>query len=147
MAKRVLVVYHSQGGNTRAAAKAVAAGVRSVRGARPVLKRAASAGSKDLVRCDAYCFGTPDYFSYMAGQLKALFDRIFYPTVEKINGRPCGLFVTHGGGGKASRSLEDMRRSFKLKQVGKTVLVKGHPNAAARRALKKLGAAVAKAAL
>ena len=111
-----------------------------------MLKRAASAGARDLINCDAYCFGTPDYFSYMAGMLKDFFDRAFYKA-GGIKGRPCGLFVTHGGGGKASRSVEDMRRTFKLRAVGRTVLVEGKPDAAARAALRRLGAAVARAAL
>ncbi len=145
--KKILVVYHSMGGNTKVAAKAVAAGIKSVRGARAVVKTAASAGARDLVTSAGYCFGTPDYFSLLAGMLKDFFDRSLYPSKGKAAGKPCGLFVTHGGGGKASTSLERIARSFKVKQVGKTVLVKGKPNGAARKALKALGAKVARAAV
>ena len=145
--KRILVVYHSMGGNTKAAAAEVARGVAKVKGARPVLKRAAMAGARDLVRADAYCFGTPDYFSYMAGMLKDFFDRAFYPSKGRTAGRPVGLFVTHGGGGVASRSLERIAKSFKLRMVGRTVLVKDRPGRAARKALRALGARVAREAL
>jgi len=31
------------------------------------------------------CFGTPDYFSYMAGMLKDFFDRTFYPTQGRVD--------------------------------------------------------------
>jgi flavorubredoxin len=135
------------GGNTRAAAKEVERGVGKVRGVRPVVKSAASAGTRDLVKADGYCIGTPDYFSYMAGMLKDFFDRVFYPSRGKTAGRPCGLFVSHGGGGLASRSLERIAKSFKLKRVGRTVLVKGRPGRAGRRALRALGSRVAREVL
>ncbi len=145
MAKKVLIVYHTLSGNTEAAAKAVAEGVKSVDGAEAIVKPAADAGLDDLVSCDAICVGTPDYFSYMAGMLKDFFDRTFYPSKDQVEGKPCGIFVTHGGGGKASDSVEKVCGSFKFKQIGETVLVKDNPDAAAKKALKELGAAVAKA--
>jgi flavorubredoxin len=145
MAKKVLIVYHSQGGNTEIAAQAVAEGVRSVEGVEPIVKKAAEANADDLIQCDAICLGTPDYFSYMAGMLKDFFDRTFYPTQGQVDNKPCGIFVTHGGGGKASESVERICRSFRFKQVADTVLVRGRPDEAAKGRLRELGAAVAKA--
>ena len=145
MAKTVLVVYHSQGGNTEAAAQAVAEGVQSVEGVKPILKRALDADADDLTSCDAVCFGTPDYFSYMAGILKDFFDRTFYPTQGQLGDKVCAVFVTHGGGGRASESVETICRSFRLKQVAETVLVKGGPDEAAEVRLRELGATLAKA--
>lgn len=143
MAKTVLIVYHSQGGNTEAAAQAVAEGVGTVEGVESVVKRASEAGVDDLTGCDAVCFGTPDYFSYMAGMVKDFFDRTFYPTQGQLDNKPCGIFVTHGGGGKASESVEKICQSFKLKQVAPAVVVKNKPDEAARTALRKLGATLA----
>ena len=145
MAKKVLIVYHTLSGNTEAAAKAVAEGVKSVDGAEAIVRLAADATLDDLVSCDAICVGTPDYFSYMAGMLKDFFDRTLYPSKGQVEGKPCGMFVTHGGGGKASASVESVCGSFKFKQIGETVLVKDSPDAAAKKALEELGAAVAKA--
>lgn len=147
MARKVLIVYHSQGGNTEAAAQAVAEGVRSVGGVEPIVKKAAEANADDLVQCDGICVGTPDYFSYMAGMLKDFFDRTFYPTQGKVDNKPCGIFVTHGGGGRASESVERICRSFRFKQVADTVLVRGRPDEEAKEKLRQLGAAVAKAVL
>jgi multimeric flavodoxin WrbA len=145
MAKRVLVIYHSLGGNTEAAAALVAAGAESVAGVTAVVKKAQEAGPDDLRRCDGYCFGTPDYFSYMAGMLKDFFDRTFYPTQGELDNRPCAIFVTHGGGGKASTSVEQICRSFRLRRIGDTVLVQGRPSGTAEEELRSLGAAVAQA--
>lgn len=141
--KKILIVYHSQGGNTEAAAQAVAEGVSSVEGAEAVLKRAHEATAEDLTGCNAVCLGTPDYFSYMAGMLKDFFDRTFYPTQGQVDGKRCGIFVTHGGGGKAGASVEKICQSFKFKQIAPEVLVKNKPDETARAALRSLGTKLA----
>ncbi len=147
MAKKVLVIYHSQGGNTEAAAQVVAEGVRSVEGVESILKNAFETNADDLTCCDAVCFGTPDYFSYMAGMLKDFFDRTFYPTQGQVDDKPCGIFVTHGGGGKASESVEKICRSFKFNHVSETILVQGKPDETAEVKLRALGVTLAKAVL
>jgi len=142
----VLVVYHSQSGNTKAAAEAVAQGARDAGGAQVVLKEALQADSNDLLACDAVAVGTPDYFSYMAGGLKDFFDRTYYPTQGSVTDKPCGIFVTHGGGGKAVESVKSICASFKFKLVTDPVLVRNAPDAEARTALARLGRSLAEAA-
>ena len=142
----VLVVFHSQSGNTGAAAEAVAQGARDVSGTEVVLKEALAATKEDLLSCDALAVGTPDYFSYMAGGLKDFFDRTYYPTQGSVTEKPCGIFVTHGGGGKAVESVQSICRSFKFKTVGEPVLVKNAPSAEARTRLVELGRLLAEAA-
>lgn len=143
---RVLIVYHSLGGNTKAAAEALAEGVKAVPGQKVVLKDGLQAGVEDLLGCDAIGIGTPDYFSYMAGGLKDFFDRTYYPSQDKVTGKPCAIFVTHGGGGKAVDSMKSISKSFKFELVGQPVLVKGKPDAKAREDLVKLGRALGEAA-
>jgi len=135
----VLIVYHSQGGNTKAAAEAVARGAKSVAGTAVTVKEALKATEKDLLSCDALAVGTPDYFSYMAGGLKDFFDRAYYPTQGQVTDKPCGIFVTHGGGGKAVASVESICGSFKFRIVGPPVLVKNRPDAEADTRLAELG--------
>ena len=142
----VLIVYYSLGGNTKAAAEAVAEGVKGVPGAKAVIKDGLSAGVEDLLACDAMAAGTPDYFSYMAGGLKDFFDRTLYPTQGKVTDKPCGIFVTHGGGGKAVDSMNSICSTFKFKLLGEPVMVKRMPDAAAKEELGKLGRALAEAA-
>jgi len=55
-------------------AKAVYEGALSS-GATVSLKKAAEATSDDILNCDAVIFGTPNYFSYMAGMMKGFFNR------------------------------------------------------------------------
>ena len=143
---KVLIVFHSQGGNTEAAAKAVAQGVQGVTGTEVVIKEGLKATTEDLLSCDALAVGTPDYFSYMAGGLKDFFDRTYYPTQGKVEGKPCGIFVTHGGGGKAVDGVMSICKSFKFKMVSDPVLVKGRPDGQATAALVQLGKLLGEAA-
>ena len=137
---KVLIVYHSLSGNTKAAAEAVAEGVRSVEGAEAKVMEALHAAMADLLGCETLAVGTPDFFSYMAGGLKDFFDRTFYPTQGKVTDKPVGIFVTHGGGGKAVQSVKDICRTFKFRLACKAVLVKDAPDAEAVGQLREMGA-------
>ena len=143
---KVLIVYHSQSGNTKAAAEAVAQGAREVSGTEVVIKEGLHATRKDLLSCGAIAVGTPDYFSYMAGGLKDFFDRTYYPTQGSVTDKPCGIFVTHGGGGKAVESVKSICATFKFKIVGEPVLVKNRPDQEASAALTNLGKLLAEVA-
>lgn len=61
---KVLIVYCSLSGNTKAAAEAVAEGVAEA-GVDVVLKDGYAASYVDLLGCDAVAFGSYDAFSYM----------------------------------------------------------------------------------
>ena len=135
---KVLVVYHTQTGNTEKLALAVKEGVGSC-GIDVILKKASEANLEDLLSSDGYCFGTPDYFSYMAGGLKDFFDRALYPVEGKVTDKPCFVFVTHGGGGKAVESVEEMCKRFKFKEIGKPLLIKGKPDSKAEKQLEEAG--------
>lgn len=124
--KKILIIYHTQSGNTEKIAKAIKKGV-SINGISVVMKRANNATLRDLLSSDGYIFGTPDYFSYMAGALKDFFDRTCYPSEGKIDKRPYIAFVSHGGGGDAIKSLERMGRRFGLKKFCRPLLIEGYP--------------------
>lgn len=142
---KVLVVYCSMSGNTKAAAEAVADGARGAN-AGVVIKSAFEAQPGDLLSCDAVALGSYDAFGYMGGGLKDFFDRTFYPTQNSVTDRPYAAFVTHGGGGKAATSIESIAQSFKMKKVTDSVLVKGRPDGQAVADLRALGAKLAAAA-
>ncbi|NQT22463.1 MAG: NAD(P)H-dependent oxidoreductase [Candidatus Omnitrophica bacterium] len=137
--KKILIVYHTQGGNTEKIAKSFKSGVSGVKGVKAVLKKALKVSLRDLLSSDGYVFGTPDYFSYMAGALKDFFDRTCYPSEGKIDQRPYIAFVSHGGGGDAVKSLERMGRRFNLKRFSKPLLIEGRPSKKALGKACKLG--------
>ncbi|MGA2265254.1 MAG: flavodoxin domain-containing protein [Phycisphaerae bacterium] len=141
---KVLVVYCSMSGNTMAAAKAIAEGAKSA-GAQVVVKTGFEAQPQDLLDCSAVALGSYDAFSYMGGGLKDFLDRAFYPTQNQVTDKPYAAFLTHGGGGKAIASIESVAKSFKLKKVAESVLVKGKPEGKAVADLKALGVKLATA--
>jgi flavorubredoxin len=142
---KVLVVYCSMSGNTKAAAEAIAAGAKGA-GARVTLKTGAEAQPQDLLECDAVALGSYDAFDYIGGGLKDFLDRAFYPTQGQVTDKPYAAFVTHGGGGKAGQSIESLAKTFKLKKIAPAVLITGKPEGQAIADLKELGAKLAAAA-
>jgi len=142
---KVLIVYCSMSGNTKAAAEAIAEGAKAA-GATVTLKNGVAAQPGDLLQCDAVALGSYDAFSYMGGGLKDFFDRAYYPTQGQVTDKPYAAFITHGGGGRAVQSIESVAQSFKLKKAAEPVLVKGKPDGQALADLKVLGSKLAVAA-
>jgi flavodoxin len=141
---KVLIVYCSISGNTKAAAEAIADGARKA-GAHVTIKTGAEAQPDDLLECDAVALGSYDAFSYMGGGLKDFFDRAFYPTQGQVTDKPYVAFVTHGGGGRAIQSIESMAGYFKLRKFADAVLIEGRPEGKSFDALKYLGSKLAAA--
>ncbi len=143
---KILIVYHSQSGNTKTAAEVVSEAANRISGIEVMIKKGLNATAEDLLSCDAIAIGTPDYFSYMAGGLKDFFDRTFYPTQGAVTNKPCVIFVTHGGGGRAVESVKNICGSFKFSLIAPQVLVLSSPDEEATIELAKLGELVAEAA-
>ena len=97
--KRLLIIHHSQTGNTSRMADAVTAGARSEPAIDINSKRAFDAGLDDLLNCHGILIGTPENFGYMSGALKDFFDRTYYPAEGKTLGLPYALFISAGNDG------------------------------------------------
>jgi flavodoxin len=125
---KVLIVYHSQTGNTEAMAKAVAEGAKSA-GATVYLKKAIDADAVDLIGCDIVAFGTPNYFGYMAGLLKDYFDRIWATIREKVANKPYATFGSKGGGSaQALESVEKICNNLRMRRVADGILATRAPS-------------------
>jgi len=143
----VLVLYYSRGGRTEALANAVAEGARAVEGVSVSVKRVDYATVNDFISCDAVAFGSPNYFSYMAGLMKDFFDRAL-SIREKVTGKPAVAFTSGGGSSNAALlSLERMISSFKLEKAADGVVSQGVPSERDLEACRKLGEALAIAAV
>ena len=144
---RVLVLYYSRGGRTEALAKAVAEGVGGVEGVSAVVKRVDYATVEDFISCDAVAFGSPNYFSYMAGLMKDFFDRAL-SIRERVAGKPAAAFTSGGGSSdSALRSLERMIDSFRLQKASEGIVSSSEPSKSDLDKCRSLGATLAKAAL
>lgn len=128
MSKSILIVYHSQGGNTLSMAQEVARGAASIPNIRVLLKKAGETQAKDLLDCDGLILGSPEYFGYMAGALKDLFDR----TYEELRGhprilrKPYAVFISAGNDGQgALRSIERICIGYQFRKVQPALVAKG----------------------
>ena len=143
----VLVLFYSRGGRTEALANAVAEGARDVEKASATVKRVDYATVNDFISCDAVAFGSPNYFSYMAGLMKDFFDKAL-SIREKVTGKPAAAFTSGGGSSdSALSSLERMISSFRLEKVAEGVVSQGQPSKEDLAACRKIGEALAKAAV
>ena len=142
---KVLVVYYSGTGNTRKIAERVAQGAKDAGGEVELLDAGTGFEVERLLQADAVAIGTPDYFSYPAGEIKVVFDRALAHKSE-LSDKPCVAFVSHGGGGRALEPLERLCKAVGLKPVAEGLLVHGAPSDADADRCTELGKALAKAA-
>ncbi len=127
--KRLLILYHSQSGNTERLAKAVYAGANQELGTTTKLIRAFDASLSDLVETDGILIGTPENFGYMSGAIKDFFDRTYYPAQEHALNLPYALFISAGNDGSgAVREIDRILVGYPMKKVAEPVIVQGEVN-------------------
>ena len=97
-----------------------------------------------VVKADALAFGSPDYFTYMAGEMKTFFDRAL-SHVKDLKDKPFVSFVSHGGGGGAIESLDRLGAAIGLKKAAEGVKCQGAPKKESAEACLRLGETLAKA--
>ena len=123
---KILIVYHSQTGNTEKMAYDVAEGARGIEGVDVILKKAADATLDDLLTADGFALGTPENFGYMSGMVKDFFDRTYSGAQEKVFRKPFVVFISAGNDGTgALRAIERIALGYKFKTVFKPVIAKG----------------------
>jgi flavorubredoxin len=145
----ILVLYHSQEyGNTAAMAQAIAEGARAAGADVTLVNTNEQRLDLDQYRLfDAVAFGSPDYWSYIAGGLKVFIDDWYIARKSNRRGledKPYGLFYSHGGGGRVRGPLQELF-SRMGSQVGETIESYGRPSDAVLRACRELGRQLADA--
>ena len=135
--KRILVIFHSTTGGTAGLVSAFREGAAGSTVIETLVRSAGAATVNDILTADALVFATPENFGYMAGTLKAFFDRVFYAcmtdttaygggTESRIAGRPYAVLVCAGNDGTgAMQSVDRIVTGWRLR--------KAHPGIIARR--------------
>lgn len=124
--KRLLVVYHSQGGKTERMAQAVHRGALKESAVETVLQGAFDTTVDHVLEANGYILGTPENFGYMSGALKDFFDRVYYPTEGQLVNRPYGVFIGCGNDGSgALRNIERIVKGMQLRLVSEPIIVRG----------------------
>jgi len=96
MAQKVLIVFHSETGNTEQLAQSVAEGARSVEGVEVVLLSVDDVTSDQLVESDAIIVGSPVYNANVSPEISAFIASWPFegqPLKDKVG----AAFVTAGG--------------------------------------------------
>lgn len=140
--KKLLIIYHTQSGNTNRMAEAVLEGARDpdIANVETRVLDALDASSADLLAADGVIFGTPENFGYMSGALKYFFDRTYYDCLDRVAGKPYALFVRAGNDGRgAIDSVTRIITGLKLKAICEPVLIAGDFDAARLSECREMG--------
>jgi multimeric flavodoxin WrbA len=128
MPKHLLIVYHTQTGNTEKLAEAALSGARD-----PLIEdvevrylRAGAAGPDDLLWAHGLLLGTPENFGYMSGGMKDFLDRTFYPVEGRIQALPYAVFISAGNDGSgALRAMRRIANGYPFNEVAEPIIAKG----------------------
>jgi len=125
--KRLLIVWHSRTGAARAMADAAARGAGAEPGVETRMLAAEAAGPDDLLAADGYLFACPENLAALSGEMKAFFDRSYYPVLERLNGRPYAALIAAGSDGtNAARQLVRIATGWRLKPIAEPLIVCTH---------------------
>ncbi len=127
-------------------AEAVAEGAEEIAGLAVQLRPVQQVTSEALLACDGLVLGSPEYFGYMAGGVKDLFDRT-YETLRghpKIFRKPYAAFISAGNDGSgALQSIERICTGFQFKKVQAPVIARGPIDETVLEACRGLGRTMA----
>lgn len=142
----ILIVFHSQTGRTKTMAQAVAKGAKSIENISTILKEARETTLDDLLNSDGLAFGSPEYFGYMAGAIKDLFDRTYYQARgrKEIFKKPYVVFISAGNDGSGTlTSIERICVGYQLKKIYEPVIARGDIDEAILSRCEELGKVIA----
>jgi multimeric flavodoxin WrbA len=142
----ILIIFHSQTGNTEKLARAVAQGVNETEHARAILKQAIDTVARDLKDCSAVVICSPEYFGYMAGAVKDFFDRTYEELKDDatVYKKPFSVVISAGNDGSFALShIERICKGYRLKKVQDPILCKGEITEEALTRCFELGSTIA----
>jgi multimeric flavodoxin WrbA len=140
----LLIIYHSQSGNTERLSAAVEEGAARVRSVTVRRLRAGQTTGQDLENCRCLLLCSPEYFGYMAGAIKDLFDRTYEEVRERMAGKSYALVICAGNDGTgALQSIERIILGYKLRRVQEPIIARGQISASILEKCAKLGETLA----
>ncbi|MBC7635258.1 MAG: NAD(P)H-dependent oxidoreductase [Acetobacteraceae bacterium] len=119
--KRLLIVWHSRTGGTKAMAQAAAnaAAEIAVR-----LLPAAETHAPDILAADGYIFAGPENLASLSGPMKDLFDRCYYDVLDRIQGRPYAIMICAGSDGTgAVRQMTRIATGWRLRPIAEPLII------------------------
>jgi len=95
--KHILIVYHSETGNTKKMAESVADGAKSVKNTEVLLRTTTQVTASELEAADALILGTPTYYANMSAPMKQFIDDWFMKYKIPLSNKIGAAFSTGGG--------------------------------------------------
>lgn len=124
----ILVVFHTQSGNTEMLARACAKGIKDTDGVTVAIKHARDTSAEDIKTSSAIIICSPEYFGYMAGAIKDLFDRTYDVLKDdaKVYKKPYAVVISAGNDGTGALShIERICKGYRFKKVQNPIVCKG----------------------
>jgi len=116
---KLLIIWHSRTGGSRALAEAAAAGAVGAS-----LVAADDVTPDRLLAAGGYLFVGPENLAALSGAMKEMFDRCYYPCLGRIEGRPYATIICAGSDGEnAQRQLDRIATGWRLRRVADPVIV------------------------
>jgi multimeric flavodoxin WrbA len=131
--KRLLIVWHSHTGAARQMSEALERGARRIAAELDqnqnvhIERRAADTVTPhhDVLTSDTYLFCAPENLASLSGEIKAFFDRCYYPVLDRIAGRPYAVAISAGTDGcGAARQTEKICTGWRLRAIAPPLIVR-----------------------
>lgn len=126
--KTLLVIAHAPSPNTDRLRDAAVKGTqhKEIDNVRCVVKAPRETTPADILACDALLLGTTENLGYMAGLVKDVFDRCYYPVLEEKQGLPFALYIRAGHDGTGTqRAIESIVTGLRWRFVQPPLILRG----------------------
>lgn len=144
--KKLLIIAHAPSDNTRQLYEAVLKGAShtDIDNIEILTLAPLETQPEDIIAADAIILGTTENFGYMAGLVKDVFDRCYYPCLEHTEGMPFAFYIRAGLDGTGTRkAIESITHGLRWKVVQEPLLCKGAWDEAFLEQCEELGMSMA----
>lgn len=144
--KRLLIIAHAPSVNTQKMRHAVINGASDsdIEGVEVVSLSPLETQPEHINAADAVILGTTENLGYMAGLMKDVFDRCYYPCLEKNEGLPFAFYVRAGHDGTGTqRAIESITKGMRWKLVQAPLICRGEFQEAFLEQCEELGLSMA----
>ena len=126
--KKLLIIAHAPSENTKKMADAVVKGATNpeIEDVEVVSKAPLDTQPDDIITAQAVIIGTTENLGYMAGLVKDVFDRCYYPCLEKTQGFPFAFYIRAGHDGTGTqRAIESITTGLRWRLIQEPLVCRG----------------------
>lgn len=126
--KKILLFAHAPSPNVEKLVNAVIKGASNeeITGVDIIYLKPLETQPEDILSADAIIIGTTENLGYMSGLIKDVFDRCYYPCLEKTQGKPFAFFIRAGNDGTGTqRAIESITTGLRWKLVQQPLICRG----------------------